>query len=345
MTELLTTTPQEEQLEPTLGQDQELKLAKTVKIMERLHATEIFGTPEQSKAFLDSLDYDGFKKYISFVNGVERGIPTTERGKVSDSHVRSENVLMGTEVEYRPPHQSFRDRLLKMAFEKAQSVDEPEMSGLTLGLSINAIHYFADGNGRTARMTYALLSKGYDGSPETQEYYSSLLENTKGREIVNPNPAASGIDRKIRSEMLEDVKDKYGYTEALGEKMPTYIWDAYPDAFAGEYSPEELAVADDIDAQGRLMLYHTMESGGMTMISLMAAFPPERVKDFVQTSPDGARTFINGNDFLRTLSKEEITHWWNTSERAIATYVKRVIDVADREDAAKVAAHYSGKSV
>jgi hypothetical protein len=340
MTELLITTPQEEQLEPTPSQDHELELAKTVKIMKRFHATEIFGTPEQSKAFLDSLDYDGFKKYISFVNGVERGIPATERGKVSDSHVQLEIGIMGTEVEYRPPHQSFRDSLLKMAFEKAQSVEEPEMAGLTLGLSINAIHYFADGNGRTARMIYALLSKGYDGSPEAQEYYSSLLENTKGREIVNPNPAASGIGHKIRSEMTEGVKDKYGYTEAFG-KMPTYIYDGYPDAFAGEHSPEELAVADDIDAQGRLMLYHTMESGGMSMISLMAAFKPERVKDFVKTSPDGSRTYIKGNEFLPTLSKEEIAHWWNTSERAIAMYVKRLIDVADREDAAEIAAHYN----
>lgn len=343
MTELLTIASQEEQLEPTLSQDHELELAKTVKIMERLHATEIFGTPEKSKAFLDSLDYDGFKKYISFVNGVERGIPITERGKVSDSYVQSENGWLGKGVEYLPPHQNYRDRLLKMAFEKAQSVDEPEMAGLTLGLSINAIHYFADGNGRTARMVYALLSKGYDGSPETQEYYSSLLENTKGREIVNPNPTTSGIDRKIRSEMLEDVKDKHGYSEALGDKMPANIHDGYPDAFAGEYSPEELAVADDIDAQGRLMLYRTMESSGMTMISLMAAFPPERIKDFVQTSPDGARTFINGNDFLRTLSKEEITQWWKTSERAIATYVKKLIDVSDRQDATEVAEHYSNK--
>jgi len=343
MTELLTATPQEEQLETT--QDHEVELAKTVKIMERLHATEIFGTPEQSKAFLDSLDYDGFKKYISFVNGVERGIPATERGKVSDSHVQSENGLMGTEVEYRPPHQSFRDRLLKIAFEKAQSVDEPEMAGLTLGLSINAIHYFADGNGRTARMTYALLSKGYDGSPEDQEYYSSLLENTKGREVVNPNPAASGIDQKIRSEMFSAIQEKHGYNaEAFDGKMPTYVFDGYPDAFAGESSPQELAVSDDIDAQGRLMLYHAMESGGMTMISLMAAFEPERVKDFVKTSPDGTRTFINGNEFLPTLSKEEITHWWNTSERAIATYVNKVINVSDREDAAAVAAHYSDKS-
>ncbi|MFZ1258047.1 MAG: Fic family protein [Candidatus Saccharimonas sp.] len=342
MTETLT-TPQKQQREPT--QDNEGKLAKTVMIMERLHAAEIFSTPEQSKAFLNSLNYDEFKKYISFVNGIERDIPASQRGKVSNSRVQSESGLMGTDVDYRPPHQSLRDQLLEMAFKKAQDTDEPEMAGLTLGLSLNAIHYFADGNGRTARMVYTLFTKGYDGSPETQAYYSALLENTKGREVVNPNPAISGIDQKIRSEMFLAVQEKHGYSAAIFDgNMPTHIFDGYPNVLSGEYSPEELAVASDIDAACRLRLYDTMESGGMTMISLMAAFKPDRVKPFVKTSRDGTSSFIDGNMFLPTLSKEEIIHWWNASERAIASYVKRLIDVADREDVAEIAAHYRGKS-
>ncbi len=316
------------------------RLAKTIKLMERMHAAEVLSTPEQAKEFLDSLSYDEFKKWLGFVNGVERGIPRSERGKVSDSHVRSENPLMGAEVEYRPPHKDFRDQLLKMAFEKAQSVDSPEAAALTLGLSINAIHYFDDGNGRTARMAYTLLSRGYDGSRKDQEYYSSLLENTKGREVVNPNPAVSGIDKKIRSEMFTRIQKKSGYSEAFGDNPPTYVYDGYPDTFAGEYSPQKIAAGDGIDDTGRLMLYHIMESGGMTMISLMLTFGPERVEDFVRTSSDGQRTFVDGNEFLPTLTQEEISKWWNNSEHALASYVRRLIDVADREDFAEVAEHY-----
>mgnify|MGYP000209044552 CR=1 FL=1 len=353
MTELRTTPHTEQQ---DISRDHELELARTVKIMQRLHAAEIFETPEKSKVFLDSLDYDGFKKYISLVNGVERNIPTTERGKASNSHVMSEGGLMGTEVTYRPPHQNFRDKLLKMAFEKAQSLDDPEMAGLTLGLSINAIHYFADGNGRTARMAYALLAEGYDGSPEAQERYSSLLENTKGREVVNPNPTISGIDRAIRSEMFSGVMEKrWNGAEAFGGKPPTSVYGGYGDAFAGEYSPEGLALADDIvddiveDRQKveehilRRMLYETLESGGMTMISLMATFETERIKEFVKTSSDGSRTFVMGDEFMPTLSRDEIKEWWNNSERAIAAYVKKLIDVADREDAVEIAACYNGE--
>ena len=343
MPEQLTTLPPEQtELSQATALDQsQPELAKTVKYMERMHASEIFATPEQSKEFLDSLSCNDFKRWVGFVNGVERGIPRSERGQVSDSHVRSENPLMGTEVEYRPPHKDFRDKLLKMAFEKAQSVDDPEIAGLTLGLSINAIHYFEDGNGRTARMAYSLLSRGYNGSQEDQAYYSSLLENTKGREVVNPNPAASGVDKIIRTEMFAKIQEKSGYAEAFGDNPPTYVYDGYPNVMAGEYSPAELAVSDKIDAAGRLMLYHTMESGGMTMTSLMATFGPDRVKDFVRTSPDGARTFIDGDAFLPTLTQEEIAKWWNNSENAIASYVKRLVNVADRDDIAEIAAHYN----
>lgn len=316
--------------------------ARTVKMMERLHAETVFSTPEISKQFLDSLTYDDFKKWISLVNGLERGIPSKERGQVSDSIVKSESPLMGTEIGYRPPHKTFRDQLLRMAFDKAQSVDNPEDAALTLGLSINAVHYFEDGNGRTARMTYALLSRGYSGSEEDKRYYSSVLENIKGREVVNPNPDVSGINKKIRSEMFAETQQEFGYAVEFDDRPPTYVLDGFPNAMAGEHTLDEIAVGEEIDAAGRLMLFNVMESGGMTMTSLMRTFSPDRVRDFVRTSGDGdgARTFIDGNAFLPTLTQEEIKNWWNNSENTIARYVTRIINVTDRADAAEIAECY-----
>lgn len=211
---------------------------------------------------------------------------------------------------------------------------------LTLGFSINAIHYFADGNGRTARISYALLSRGYDGSIEDKEYYSALLENTKGREVVNPNPAVSGVDERIRSEMFQSIKEKSGFADAYGDNFPTYVYGGYPNVMAGEYSPAEIAVNDEIDETGRHMLYQAMESGGMTMISIMATFGPDRVKDYVKTSSDGERTVIDGDRFLPSLTQDEIKQWWINSEWAIASYVKRLINVSERGDIAEIAAHY-----
>jgi len=341
MSEQITTLPsnQNELIDNSDLEQARPELAKTVKIMERMHASDVFATPEQSKDFLDSLNYDDFKKWIGFVNGIELGIPKTERGQVGNSYIQSES-LFGNAVEYRPPNKNYRDRLLQMAFEKAQSIDDPEIAGLTLGLSINAIHYFADGNGRTARMAFSLLSMGYDGSEEAQDYYSSLLENIKGREIVNPNPTISKIDKKIRSEMFESSQEQFGYKKAFGDKSPTDIYGGYSGAFFGEYSTKDLAVSDEITDKERLMLYETMESGGMAIISLAATFGPDRIKDFVQTSPDGSRTFIDGDKFLPTLTQEEIKNWCSNSEKALISYAKRIINIADRDDIAEIAEHY-----
>jgi len=326
------------------SEDTDSEFATSVKLMERLRAEEIFSTPEESKRFLDSLTYDDFKKWISLINGLERNIPVSERGKVSSSHVQSESGLLGTEVEYRPPHMNQRDGLLQTALEKAQSIDDPEIAGLVLGMSINAIHYFEDGNGRTARMTYALLTKGYDGSYEAKQYYSSLLENTKGREIVDPNPVVSGVDKLILSEMRTKIRATSGYDEAFeGSMIPGGIFDAYPDEMAGEYSPQGLAVSDEIDARGRRALYEVLEDGSLTMTSLMVSFPPERIKEFVHTTPDGSRAYIMGSDFLPTLSQEYIEHWWRRSQGAKSGYVKRLINFPDRDDVATIAAAYAPK--
>jgi hypothetical protein len=83
-----------------------------------------------------------------------------------------------------------------------------------------------------------------------------------------------------------------------------------------------------------------MESGGLTMTSLVATFGPDRIKDHVRVSPNGKRSYIDGNTFLPTLTQEEIQKWWNNSESAIASYVQRLINVADREDIAEISAYY-----
>lgn len=344
MTELLVNKDTDIRPDVTVEVDEDPELATTVQIMEKLHASEVFHTPEQSKEFLDSLDYADFKKFISLVNGVEREIPVPERGQVSSSFVQSRGVMWGTQVDYRPPHKTMRDDLLKLAFEKAQQVESPELAGLTLGLSINAIHYFEDGNGRTARMVYSLLTEGYDGSKASQARYTELLENTKGREVVNLNPMVSGLNNKIHYEMFLSAIEHRGYKEALGNTIPTYLYDAYPDALAGEEDPNELAVSDDIDAIHKQKLFEAIENGPLAMVSLMAALPPERIQEFVKKSPNTARVFVDASEFLPTLTAQEIEEWWVKSQHVIAAYVRRVIKVADRADVEEIAARYKPKS-
>lgn len=312
--------------------------AKTVRLMERFHAEEVFKTPESSKAFLDSLDFNDFKRWLGFVNGVEREIPRSERGFREGSMVKSESALLGNDIEYQPPLQRQREMLMEMAFSRAQELDDPTAAGLTLGFAINAIHPYPDGNGRTARIVTALLSRGYDGSEETKRYYSNLLENQKGREVINPNPATHGVDRKIAQELTQVVAENSGYTDET--RIPRYIKNGYGDAMAGEYTAEELVVANEISTQGRHNLNLVLTDGRFTPIALMRAFPPARIERFLKANENGS-TYVDGDEFVASLSEEEITKFAKASVVVKASYVKRLIEFTDRSDAAEIIDAYS----
>ncbi|MCB9822204.1 hypothetical protein H6801_02435 [Candidatus Nomurabacteria bacterium] len=51
-----------------------------------------------------------------------------------------------------------------------------------------------------------------------------------------------GIDQKIRSEMFQLFRKRGYNAEAFDGKMPTYVFDGYPDAFAGSPLIKNFAV-------------------------------------------------------------------------------------------------------
>lgn len=312
-------------------------LARTVMLMERFRAEDIFKTPERSKAFLDSLDFNDFKRWLSFVNGMERDIPRTERGFREGSVVESESSLLGNEIEYQPPHQKQREMLMEMAFNKAKSLEDPELAGLTLGFAINAIHPYPDGNGRTARIVTALLSRGYDGSDEAKRYYSNLLENQKGREVINPNPAVHNVDRKIANDLREVVSEKSGYTDI--SKMPRYVSNGYGDAMAGELTSQDLVVAENISDTARRNLDLVLRDGQFTPLAIMKAFPSKRIEQYLKTTKS-ANAYIDGDEFVESLSEDEITDLAKASIVVKASYVKRLIEFSDRADVDEIVNSY-----
>lgn len=315
----------------------EQKLARTVRVMERLHAEEIFGTPESAKAFLDSLQYEEFKKWCDMVNGMERSITVPERGKASESVVHSEGALTGTSIEYQPPLKQFREELLKKTFEKAQSIDNPEVAGLTLGMAINAIHYYDDGNGRTGRMLYALLAKGYDGSAESKKYYSDLLGNTSGREVVNPNPETSGLGNTIRDELWQLAYEQNGYDS---KRAPHYVVGGY-DAFAGEESLENLMAKEGMSDSARHRLHFVLHDEKFSPVALCATFTSDEIEPFLKQR-DG-HSFVNGDAFIPRLDEEQIERLFKTSALAKRTYVNRIINFSDRDDADEIVEYYRTK--
>lgn len=319
--------------------DEGLSIAKTVRAMNYLHAEEIFSTPEQSKEFLDSLSFEDFVKWLNFIDGIETNKPIKDRDMGSNSYIEAQRKGDDTiYCKYRPPYPMHRPELVKMAFEKSQSVEDPKIAGLTLSFAINAIHPYDDGNGRTARVIYSLLSKGYSGSDEDKNYYSKILVNTLGQELINPNATACGLEEEIANNLNEECRKKYGYdAESI---ILTNIAGSYRDKnddwiCAGFETPQDLAVSKDISPDDKIRLHTVLNDSRFTMTSFYRTFSPDRIKKFIVKRDQGygEGSFISGKGFVSSLSSEEINKFFYESSKVKYEYVKRVINFSDRSDA------------
>lgn len=319
--------------------DESLSIAKTVRAMNYFHAEELFSTPEQSKEFLDSLSFDDFISWLNFIDGIETNIPIKDRVMGSNSHIEAQRKSEGySYCKYRPPYQSQRLELMKIAFDKSQTVDSPKIAGLTLSFAINSIHPYNDGNGRTARLVYSLLSKGYSGSSQDKDYYSKILENTTGRGLINPNPFACGLQAEISNDLTEEFRKKYGYVDE--NIAPSNISGAYRDqedewVCAECETPDNLAVAKDISSDDRLRLHIALNDGDFTMMALYKTFSPNRIKKYIINREPGYGTgsFVSGKHFANSLSSDEINQFFMEANCVKYEYVKRVINFSDRPDA------------
>lgn len=324
---------------PELVEEQgHLTLAKTVETMSRFHAEEIFATPEASKVFLDSLDFTDFKRWLNFVNGSERGVERSERGIRGGSDIEQESGLLGASIAYRAPYQKMRERLLEIAFTKAQQVNDPEVAGLTLGFAINAIHPYPDGNGRTARMVYALLSKGYSGSEGDNKFYTDLLENVAGREVVNPNPATHKLDIVIAHDLRKSVAHTTEYDD---NTEPRGIYGGYGGYLIDDQAPETLLLNADFDISdvARNNLYLSMDDGEFAVTTFIKALGKDRLAPYTITNGNGTPV-INADELLPTLTEKEITSIAVASVQIKGSYVNRLIHFSDRQDAAAIVEQY-----
>lgn len=121
------------------------------------------------------------------MNGILRGKDKTD-WSMDGKAVNVEGVLLPS--EYTPPRGEDKldlfEKLLKNSKEMTQGQRSNEDLALLVASTINAVHAFADANGRTSRLAYILLKDGFN--EQIKELLRKALSED-GREIVDPNPS------------------------------------------------------------------------------------------------------------------------------------------------------------
>lgn len=202
--------------------------------------------------WMGHLSFEDFEANLTRLNGLMRQIRVKDR-RMDGQNVQISNELMGT--SYLPPKAEDKEELLRKSFEGAKNMPLKD-AGLLLYLSLQAIHPFADGNGRTGRLLYLLMEEKSAAQPADKKEILDFLEHDgdsgPGREaFTNKVRPPEEIYRAIEYVLARDV---------LGEKIT--------EKFNRIYSGLQLGTIEDFtnaklpdDVKERLK-YFMSEGGG-----------------------------------------------------------------------------------
>lgn len=155
-------------------------------------------------------------------------------------NVQISNELMGT--SYLAPRSEDKEELLKKSFEAAKSLSAKD-AGLLLYLSLQAIHPFVDGNGRTGRLMYLLLERKNASQPIDKKEIVDFLEHDEdsgpGREsftqkVKPPEDIYHAVEHLLASDVLgSEITNKFS-------RLFSGLQSGVIEDFTNEKIPDEL---------------------------------------------------------------------------------------------------------
>lgn len=191
----------EQILNPNGIENRDEQADKVFRFLEKTHASEIFDTEEHKRDYIRNLSYEDFEDLLVRINGLLREKPIHDR-EMDGSGVGLKGAY---DREYISPQQKDKPELLNQVLQAVKKMNEKgeDLNDIAIVLSsvLNAIHSFKDGNGRTSRLVYQLLSKDFNN--ERMGEIESALSNY-GRyqtDDINPGLIQDEIDDLIKSEL------------------------------------------------------------------------------------------------------------------------------------------------
>ena len=173
--------------------------ARAEKVIDLLRRTHVFEFVQNVKAGKESMpDFETFKNFLQRINGVARNIPRSRRS------FDGEDVQLKGFVDTVNLRQEDKEPLLKEVYEAAQHISKEDVKYL-LPAALNAVHLFADGNGRTSRVLHLLLRD----HPSEEECLSKMRTALSEDGRFDSFDVSPGL---IHNEIESIVMHKHGWT-------------------------------------------------------------------------------------------------------------------------------------
>lgn len=174
-------------------------------------------------------------------------------------------------VRYATPDFEEKNELLYELFEKTKELNNVSDIATLIGISINAIHPFADGNGRTSRLFYKLIHDGYDKSEPQKEKISQILK-TEGRGKIDLSPM------HIREYIISKLKDE-NYLAYFGNPI-----------LEGSNDIRDKVFPENISAENKEKFIRLIEDGysDFGLIAIYLFLMEENCFDLIHTVEDNS---------------------------------------------------------
>ncbi|MEA1936971.1 MAG: Fic family protein [Patescibacteria group bacterium] len=161
-----------------------LDTAENAKFLHDKKFEEIFADEESKRDFVDNLEIEEFIELLNTFNGILRN-KEKEEWRMDGETVALVGFVDGAIPPQHEDKPELLAKVLSVAKEMNQNKKDLKDIALLFSSSINAIHSYADGNGRTSRLIYSLFTQDFNDETK-KELKEVLLEG--GREKININP-------------------------------------------------------------------------------------------------------------------------------------------------------------
>jgi Fic family protein len=172
----------------------------------------VFSDEEHKRQFIENLTTEGFLQFLNGINGILRG-KKKAAWKRDGETVEVVQMFYGIKFskEYIPPAYEDKPELLEKVLSVAKVMNRSGKSfeeiAFVISATINAVHPFNDGNGRTSRIVYQLLTKGFS-EENKKELQAVLLEFGRGAVDINPGLIQVEINDLVKKEVDVDNPEK-----------------------------------------------------------------------------------------------------------------------------------------
>lgn len=297
------------------------------------------GTPEAIKTHLEKLSFEDFVSLLNRLNGYFRG--NSEEQEMDGAGLMADG--------YMPPDPQDRRTLMHEAYEKAMAEESPVEAAFVLGMSILTIHPYIDGNGRTSRTIFALLTNGYSGSDEDGRLFSAIGavdedENgyhRNGRGAIDLDPGSFLVDDRftLTDRLIVDMQSK-AIENRLGKNASEY-----PVRVGISRRDREFNANSQLSEEQQTELADIFGSGGFAYVACMNSFTDKlytislKRVNFDKQEND----IIAYKNIIEVITPEDFERLKNEFRLVRIAYVRAAMNVTDLEEFQFIEKHHLDK--